>query len=228
MKSLLSAILLLFLLVSAAFSQADADKKSTGPSPESSYYFILGYQAAYDHDWEEALKNYQKALGFDPNSIYLKTQIVYALYYSGRASEAFALLEEVMKERPDDMNTLLLAGEIYKNQRRLQDAIPVYKKIVKIDPENKDAAFILGGLYYYNNEVDSAIEVLEDLLKKDPEAFQALDMLGAIYLDKKEYGKAADYLKKAVAVNPDLETAYFKLGMISEITDDLTGALEIL
>ena len=115
----------------------------------------LDTRRPYAHDWEEALKNYKKALEFDPRSIYLKTQIVYALYHSGKASEAVALLEEILKESPDDMNTLLLAGEIYKSQRRLQDAITIYKKIVKIDPGNNDAVFILGGLHYYNNEVDS-------------------------------------------------------------------------
>jgi len=45
-------------------------------------------------------------------------------------------------------------------------------------------------------------------------------------MDRKDYEKAAEYLQKAVAVNPDLEGAYFKLGVISEIRDDLAGALE--
>ncbi|MBS1234621.1 MAG: tetratricopeptide repeat domain protein, partial [Nitrospirae bacterium] len=151
---LLYAIVLLFLFSSVAYSQVNTGEKASASSSESYYYYIMGYQAALAHDWEEALKDYKKALESDLRSIYLKTEICYALYYSGRAAEAVVLLEEVLKESPEDMHALLLAGEIYKNQRKLPDAIQIYKKILNIDPENKEAVFILGGLYYYNNEVD--------------------------------------------------------------------------
>jgi len=63
------------------------------------------------------------------------------LYYNGKAAEAAAVIEEVLKEHPDNMNALLLAGEIYKSQRKLQDAIAIYKKIVMIKPDNSNAVF---------------------------------------------------------------------------------------
>jgi len=157
MKSFLYAISLFFLVSTSVFSQTTPVEKVAEPSYESYYYYILGYQAALSHDWEVALKNYKNALELAPRSIYLRTQIGYALYYSGQASEAVALLEEILKESPDDMRTLLLAGEIYKSQRKIQEAIKTYKKIVKIDPGNNDAVFILGGLLYYNNDVDTAV-----------------------------------------------------------------------
>jgi len=142
MRSFLYAIFLFFLFFTSVFGQTTTAEKVSEPSYESYYHYILGYQAALSHDWEEALKNYNKALEFAPRSNYLKTQIVYAMYHLGKASEAVALLEEILKENPDDMQTLRLAGEIYKSQRRLQEAITIYQRIVKIDPGNNDAVFM--------------------------------------------------------------------------------------
>lgn len=227
MKLLLFALIFFLFFSPAAFSQMDHEEnKRPALSSEANYYYIIGYQAALSYDWDKAINNYKKALEFDPQSTYLKTQIGYALYHSGRASEAIIVLEEVLKELPDNMSVLLLAGEIYKNQLRVQDAIDIYQRIIKIAPDNNAALFLLGGLYYYNNELDSAASLLEGLLVREPEAYHVLDLLGAIYMDKKEYEKAAGHLKKAVAFNPAFESAYLKLGIISEISGDFSGALD--
>jgi tetratricopeptide (TPR) repeat protein len=69
MKSLLSAIVLFFLFSSFSFADVKTEERDAAPSFAAYYYFILGYQAALTHDWEEALGHYRKALELDPDSV---------------------------------------------------------------------------------------------------------------------------------------------------------------
>jgi tetratricopeptide (TPR) repeat protein len=193
---------------------------------QADYFYMLGYEAYLTYEWEDAVKNYRKALEYDPASSYLKTQLSYALYHADDLSGALSLAEDAVKADPNYVPALELIGNIYNKQKRTADAIDIFKKIRVIDPENDEVSVSLGRLYYNNDMNDEAAAAFEDAIKKDPDNYTAFDYLGSLYIDKKDYDRAEVYLKKALEIRPGLDSVYFKLGIINEIREQLNVAAD--
>lgn len=90
--------------------QVKVQKEQPPPSKDAYYLYILGYNAEKEGKWEDALAYYNKALGEDPSSAYLRTQISYMLLRTGKITEATSLAEDVVKTEPDYVPALLLLG----------------------------------------------------------------------------------------------------------------------
>ena len=116
-----------FFLTSCATNHAQLQPEKQQPPPEADYEYILGYNAELSGDWEGALEHYQKALKFDPGSDYLRVQMAYIYLKTGKAQEATAMAEEVVKANPNYIPALLLLGQLYNSQQRTDEAIAIYE-----------------------------------------------------------------------------------------------------
>jgi arylsulfatase A-like enzyme/Tfp pilus assembly protein PilF len=135
------------------------------------------------------------------------------LYESGRRAEGIALLEEVMKERPDLDITYPTLAQIYSGQGRVDLAIAVMKKGAEAIPGNISFAS-----YYIHflNEAGKYDDVIQMLTASGGNAFaeipESWNDLGVAYLNKGELEKALDAFRKAVALDDGNYIFYRSLG----------------
>lgn len=226
---MMQRLLLVIGIFLGVIISAPADVQAFAPrgnAAGASYHFMRGYAADLSHDWKVALEQYEKALSLDPSSIFLKRQVIYARYRNGDADGAVALLQTALSENPDSVEILELAGEIYKDLNKPQDAIGVYQKIITFDPDNAEAQFNLGVLAYFQDDRAMAKEILGRLVRNHPETIRAIDILAAIAIDEKEYDEAKAYLERILSVREDYDPAYLKLGVISEMQDNPAEAIQ--
>lgn len=98
---------------------------------------LLYYQIK---DMNNALKHYQKAIQLDPQNItYLKNIANFSYVELGNIQEAFRICVEILKLKPEDIETLLLLAKISIDLKKYEDAKVFYDLVLKIDPKNVEA-----------------------------------------------------------------------------------------
>jgi arylsulfatase A-like enzyme/tetratricopeptide (TPR) repeat protein len=136
-----------------------------------------------------------------------------SLYESGRRAEGIALLEEVMKERPDLDITYPTLAQIHAGEGRLDEAIAVMIKGAEAIPGNISFAS-----YYIHflNEAGKFDDVIQMLTAAGSNTFaeipESWNDLGVAYLNKGELEKALDAFRKAVALDDGNYIFYRNLG----------------
>ncbi len=136
-----------------------------------------------------------------------------SLFESGRRAEGIALLEEVMKERPDLDITYPTLAQIHAGAGRLDLAIAVMKKGAEAIPGNISFAS-----YYIHflNEAGKFDDVIQMLTAAGGNAFaeipESWNDLGVAYLNKGELEKSLDAFRKALALDDGNYIFYRNIG----------------
>ena len=127
-------------------------------------YILLGDIAVKNDDGGKAAEWYQQAKYFDPKDPegYFK----YANILRGRSpQEAVANLEELRTHRPD-FPVDALAGRIYYNSNRLDDAIAYYSKVDKTKLEDVDITNFAMASWMHQDR-DKSLELAKYGLTRD-------------------------------------------------------------
>lgn len=110
------------------------EKLKTDPKNPQLLIPIAGiYQAT--HQFKEATYYFDRALKVDPKSTAARTQMASCLYYGGDADGALALLNQVIKANPKDVNALFNLGMItYRGKNDNAGAIAAWEQLLKNNP----------------------------------------------------------------------------------------------
>ena len=88
----------------------------------------------------KVLASYLKAVELEPENVTFRKNLADFLYVEeGRVEEALENYVEVLRIKPDDVETLLVTGHICTSIDRYEDAMSFYKKVLNIEPGNLDA-----------------------------------------------------------------------------------------
>lgn len=102
------------------------------------------------------------------------------LQQAGMTDEAQMLYREILKVRPEDVNTLHLLGTTHMQKEQHQDAIDVFEKAIEIDDKNA-ALYKNLGLSYMNinrpGKGENALRHAIDLKPDDPLLYYNLGLL---------------------------------------------------
>ena len=90
-------------------------------------------------------------------------------FSEGKTADAIALLEEILKEHPKNVEALSNLGTIHCEIGAPQKAIVLYKQALTISPQNGLLWFNLSIALCDNNEVAKALEASEQALIFDPQ-----------------------------------------------------------
>jgi tetratricopeptide (TPR) repeat protein len=99
----------------------------------------------------EALREYEKALNFFPNSVTIRTDYARLLFRTSRTPEA---LEQALQIEPKNSDVYLLIGDCYRLQDILESAAENYRRSIELDPENVNAYWYLAGYYRQIDQPD--------------------------------------------------------------------------
>lgn len=188
----------------------------TDKSVNAYYLFSEAHLDLKKGNVDRAIANMQQALALDPDSIYLKRELAGFWLMKKDTAEALRLLDEILNNHPDDIETLILAGRIHQNLNHLDSAGEAYSRVIALDPSRQNVYLQLGGIYMDQERWPQARAVYEKLVKHFPGAYAGYFFLGRISAVSGDRKAARAYFEKTLAIEPDLVESRFELGALYE------------
>jgi tetratricopeptide (TPR) repeat protein len=179
------------LLLSAAQNSSTPDK-----SIEAARLNSLGAAYMNQQLFEKGLKNFQDAAALDPKLEIAKLNQGIAQLNLTRIDPARQLLEEAVKQRPEDPNAWFNLGLLYKNTDNPQGAVDAFVRVTRIDPEDADTWYFLGASYSQSKQYPQAIDAFRHALKLNPLHASAEFGISRAYQQSGEVATAREHLQK--------------------------------
>lgn len=219
-------LIIIFLLITVACTHlpgesgqttATATREKVKGSSGGYYHYSLGVRSYIEGNLDGAIEEYEKALGLDPESPYLKTEIATLYLRKKKTEEALSLLKSSLVHNPDYVDTHLLLGGIYTKLKEYDKSIKEYKKVIQLDSKKLESYLFLGLLYREKKEYREAINILSNLLQIESDNLMGNYYLAKIYIQTKSYAEAEKALKKVLNIKPSFEPALTDLALLYEI-----------
>lgn len=210
----------------------------------ASFYLTLCYDAL--HEYDDAIKEAGVFLEKEPDNwvMHLALSEIYEKTNNESAqSEEIKKIKGILERNIDagskNPREYFLLCQIYKSQRKIDEAITVAEniKLIPLDKETaRDAHFLLANLYYENQRFDRVEEELQMALKLDPDFHEANNFLGYLFVENnRNLDEAIALINKALKVQPQngayldsLGWAYYKKAQVEGKDDYLIMALQKL
>jgi len=187
--------------------------KETLAAVDASSYFVKGNQYLANHQYSEAIIEYQKALQINPYYKEAYLNLGNAFQAIQLFKEAISQYQKAIKLDKEYVDAYINLGQCYEKQNRLEKAKATIKKALELDPVNPEAHFNLANVLHKENRIKESIKEYLQTTKIDSTHFQSYIKLGDIYFkDLKDDKKASYYYHLAQKTDPKDETSYIKLG----------------
>jgi len=128
-----------------------------------------------------------------------QSQLVRASQQQGKSGELITLLQEDIKERPDDTVSYKMLGQVYSRKNSRAEAIEMYEKVIELTPDDGDAYRELGQLYSRQRMHNEAISTYKKAIELKPDESYLYSSLARAYANTgqtDEILKLADALKE--------------------------------
>lgn len=158
-----------------------------------------------------AIATYKKGMELDPKlkSSYQK-RIIEALSAQGRASEALALTEQVIKENDQDAEATAMRASLWLQTGRkeqLQTAINDLQSVLSKMPDNFVVRYNLGRALLAKGDLEAAKLQFQDAIKLRADFIPPRLLLAQIQLQKTEYTAAMQTTSEILALQPNNQNA---------------------
>lgn len=154
-----------------------------------------------------------------------KLQHALDLCNKNKIDEALPVLEELIKEKPNNSEAWRTLAQIHwLYQHEADKAYDELIEALRCDPRNIWALVLMGNLLTKEkNDTEHAKEYYDKVLEYHPDNAIAINNIGATYMERKDYEGALPYLKKALTIDDSyansyygLALCYYKLGKMKE------------
>ncbi len=130
-------------------------------STSSEAYSQLGrMNKNYEYKWDEALRNYTKAMHYDPGNANYYAAYGETLALKGQWEEAQNWIDKANKMAPTDSRVLLTTGIYFYKKRDYKTAEEYFSKI---HPDGLNKSFYSGLNMIADNKADKAVTILKTL-----------------------------------------------------------------
>ena len=185
--------------------------------PVNAYYlFSEAHLSLKKGQVEQAIGIMQQALALDSKSVYLKRELASMWLVKKNTTAAIELLDEILQDHPDDIDTLLLAGRVHQNLKNSQKTIDAYSRVIALDPTRQNVYLVLGGMYMDQQRWEEAQSVYRRLVEHFPGSYAGYFFLGRISSINGDARAAQRYYEKTLEIEPDLVESRFELGGLYE------------
>lgn len=155
-------------------------------------------------DPEQALACFEEALEINPNLSPAKSAKVQALMDLGRTQEAGELLDEIVKERPNDPMVLQAHALMLARANRFDDALAFLGRAAEMQPDNPTHFRIRAELLARLARLDEAMADANAALKIAPDDAAARHLLAVCLHAAGRVEEARTEWRKIVEANPRL------------------------
>ena len=188
----------------------DYAKRAVQAAPnDPQLWFLLGYAARLDGEYQEAVDAYSHGLRLDPSSLDGQSGLAQVYSLTGRTAEAERILKQVVASSPDRSGDLTMLGEMSMRSKDYTGAIDWLDRAEKIHPDAR-AELLLALSYQQTKQPDLAnryLELAEHRAPNNPEIQRAM---AGFYRDTGNFAQAIAVLQSIRNPKPDVtaELAY--------------------
>ncbi len=136
------------------------------------------------------------------------------VYHSGRIDEGVRLLEEIIEERKDFDHAYSYLATLYKEQRKLREAVNVLRQGLEHNPSSYTIISTYGIFLVEVGQFDAAIEILGQglaIIDYDPELW---NYMGVAYWSKGDFQNALEAYQKALSLDSNYPIVFNNLGSL--------------
>ena len=191
-------------------------------SPEA--YNLLGYVAALQGEFEDAIDYYQQAIALDDT--YLEAMLNAAEVYVhplGEFDQAIALCDQALDLAENDdeiVDALLLKFDALLGKGEQDEARLLCERFPSGPFDNPNHSFLVGRAFYEIGDVDRAATLIDDAVKRNPRNPEAFYYLGLILDEKGDIPNATQAFLRARELDLELPSPSWRL---TRETFDLTA-----
>jgi tetratricopeptide (TPR) repeat protein len=198
---------------------------------------VAGVVSAQNHG-EEAIALYREVPPDTAFGWQARLDIALELDKLDRTEEAVALLQTLIKERPEQIEARLQLGNVQRGHERYAEAAAAYSDVLQVvgeaQPEHWSIFYFRGICYERGKQWPKAEADLRKALELSPDQPLVLNYLAYSWIEMgQHFDEALDMLRRAVAARPSdgyiidsLGWAFYRLGRYDEAVTNLEHAVE--
>jgi len=146
--------------------------------------------------------------------MHLKFKQAIELHKKGELIKANNILLEILKETPDDFDSLHLLGIIAFQTNRPETSVKFIKKATEVNPNNPEVYKNLAIAYKSINKLENALKCCDKAIKLNTNYAEAYNHKAHILIELNEYGSAIKNWNRAVEIKPDFAEVLNNLGNV--------------
>lgn len=124
-------------------------------------------------------------------------------YYSGNQDEALKIFQQIIKENPNDVDALLIRGNIFAQKAYYEIAIGDFMHVLILAPEYIDAHASMAKTYYWAGDYKNAKLKLNDWMSRQAENPDVYILAAKIEIASYNFIEARSYLDLAAKYGAD-------------------------
>lgn len=140
-------------------------------------------------------------------------------------STSIDLVNDQLKNDPDNQNLLYERSKLYYSQKVLDKALEDINRAISIDSTKATFYLHQSDVYYAVNKISEAKKAIEKSLQLDPKSREANAKMGELQYYLKDYQTSFKYLDDALRIDPYYARAYFLKGMCFKENGDTNLAI---
>jgi Flp pilus assembly protein TadD len=166
-----------------------------------------GVSAQARGDSASALRHFERAVSWDPNSGGIRHEYAVLLSSLGRPQDALKQMEEAVRLEPRQAEFRFKLGLAWNEAGNLQNAVRQFEEAVKLDPHHARAWYNLGLAHSTLGESSRAITALLEAEQADPRDARIPYARATIHARLRQTAEARTALQRALALQPDYQDA---------------------
>ena len=166
-----------------------------------------------ENKYDKALKEFKKAVAFDPQNDTAFTYIGKIYLSQGKTSDAINAFKEVVKLQPTSVTARVNLGNAYLQAKQYADSEKQFKAGARMDPLNPLPDYTLGHQYLLTDRLAEAEAQFKKVEKVSPRDANVFYSLGSVYNKQGRYEDAVKSLEKALQLKKSFPSANYELGV---------------
>ncbi len=182
-------------------------------------------------EYDKATQVYRdliEASGDKPDGLTARNRLSNLMMNEGKQEEAAKLVDEVLKENPQDSEALYIKGKLALAKRDAPSAIAAFRSVLRDQPNFVDAYLSLAEAQMLDKNKDLARENLQKAVELNPKSVRAHVALAKYFADAGDFGEALKKADDALKISPDDIDALGTKVDILQARKDTKGAQTVL
>lgn len=184
-------------------------------SRSAKLYAMLGDTYEQQKQYKDAINAFRKAIELDRDNLDAMRGLAQNLQNDGQDQAALEQYKVITASNPEDAQTYIRMGEIYRKQGKYDLALSNFQKAQSMVPDLVETSYDIATVYEIQGRYDDAAKILEDLLAKTEHAdgnysqgdrnnrSVFLERLGTIYRDNNNDQAAITTFRKMLPLGDD-------------------------
>jgi predicted O-linked N-acetylglucosamine transferase (SPINDLY family) len=163
---------------------------------------------------DKAIECYERALSLAPGSTTATAGLRGAIEDKRTLGDVAGGEKALSVADAESPSAHLSAGNAYKDEGRLEEAVASYQKALSINPDFSPAYVNLGNVLQVQGKSTEAVNCYRKALAANPDLPEAHFNLANVFRDQNKLDQAATHYEKTIALQPESPDAHFALGHV--------------